>query len=115
MIHPPKVPFDEWNPGPGKHQVLYLDVGLSSRVELLQLHPVSPVVRLPDPVRFGSEFRRLLHYWNNPDIPERQFMVSALTLQLLADIVHAWASAGREPRPASAHAVRDRYMEVVRT
>jgi AraC-like DNA-binding protein len=114
MIHPPHINFNEYNPGKGIHQVLYLDLSLSSQIELLRLYPVFPVVRLKNNDHYSRLFERLRQYWTEPMIPERDFMISLLALQLVGEVVMSWAESGKEPRPSPLHSIRDRYMEVIR-
>jgi AraC-like DNA-binding protein len=98
MIHPPNIPFSEINPSKGSHQVIFLDATLSTNIDLLRKYPVSSVVSLKDPTAFTSGFTELLHYWNQTDIPERDFYLLTLTLRLISDIITSWIVAGREPR-----------------
>jgi AraC-like DNA-binding protein len=113
MVHPPGIPFDEMNLSQGTHQVLFLDATLTSNIDLLRKYPVSPVVSLKQPLLFSSNFNKLLHIWQNSELPEREYYIFTLTLQLIEGIITSWIANGRKARPKVISSSQERFLEVI--
>jgi len=114
MIHPPHLPFSERAGGPGTHLYFAFDLRVPPHLDLLRLHPVSPVVRLRSPAEYARTFGALRDVWLAPASPARDLHVFALAAELLAHVLHGWAAAGAPPRPAALLTPGDRFADVVR-
>ena len=113
MIHPPHLPFSERADRPGTHLYFVFDALFPSHLDLLRLHPVSPVVRLPSPSDYAATFGRLRDAWVLPASPARDLRAFALATDLLASILDGWQAAGCPPRPAALQTPEDRFADVV--
>ena len=113
MIHPPHLPFSERADGPGMHLYFVFDAHLPPALDLLRLHPVPPVVRLPSPADYTDTFGRLQAAWAAPASPARDLRAFALATDLLAAVLDGWQIAGRPPRPAALLTPADRFADVV--
>jgi AraC-like DNA-binding protein len=101
MIHPPQVPFCEYSSMAGTHQWLACNIQVWPQIDLLQRHPVAPVVTLRSPDEYSRIFRDLAAVRNDGAAPQRELLLLSLTLQLLSAIVQSWQENGATPRPAS--------------
>ena len=113
MVHPPHLPFSERADGPGTHLYFIFDALLPPHLDLLRLHPVSPVVRLPSPADYAETFGHLRNAWALPVTPARDLRAFALATELLASILDGWQAAGCPPRPAALQTPEDRFAAVV--
>jgi len=113
MIHPPHLPFSERANGPGTHLYFVFDTRVPPHLDLLRLHPVSPVVRVPSPADYAGTFDRLLDAWATPASPARDLRAFALAADLLAAVLDGWQAAGRPPRPAALQTPEDRFADIV--
>jgi AraC-like DNA-binding protein len=113
MIHPPHLLFSEQAEGPGTHLYFVFDARVPPHLDLLRLHPVSPVVRIPSPAGYADTFDRLLDAWSAPASPMRDLHAFALASDLLAAVLDGWQAAGRPPRPAAWQTPEDRFADVV--
>jgi len=113
MIHPPHLPFSERANGPGTHLYFVFDTRVPPHLDLLRLHPVSPVVRVPSPADYAGTFDRLLDAWAAPASPARDLRAFALAADLLAAVLDGWQAAGRPPRPAALQTPEDRFADIV--
>lgn len=113
MIHPPHLPFSERADGPGTHLYFVFDAHIPPHLDLLRLHPVSPVVRVPSPADYADTFGRLLGAWAAPASPARDLRAFALATDLLAAILDGWEAMGAPSRPAALQTPEDRFADVV--
>ncbi len=113
MIHPPHLSFSERADGAGTHLYFVFDAHVPPHLDLLRLHPVSAVVRIPSPDDYTDTFGRLLNTWAAPASPARDLHAYALTADLLAAVLDGWQAADRPPRPAALQTPEDRFADVV--
>lgn len=113
MVHPPHLPFSEASERPGTHEYLMLDLTQTPQVEMLRLHPVSLVVRLPNPETFSQVFARLSVCWQQPASPVRDLQTFALTLELVALVLEGWQRMGCPLRPPAAQTPPDRFAALI--
>ena len=113
MIHPPHLPFSERAAGPGTHLYVVFNARIPPHLDLLRLHPVAPVVRVPSPAGYAETFGRLLDVWAAPASPARDLRAFALATELLAAILDGWQAMGCPPRPTAWQAPEDRFADVV--
>ncbi len=113
MIHPPHIPFSEIAAGPGAHEYLMFDLSEPPGLDVLALHPVSLVIRLQDAEAFSQIFARLHESRRQPSGPDLDLRAFALTVELVGMVVRDWSRAGLPPRPPSARAAQDRFLDVI--
>ncbi len=118
MVHPPGIPFDEINPGPGLHLWLACEARIHDPhpENLLDRFPLSPVValrgnRLP---AYRDVFVRLeaIHRTGTASAVHRLHR-SALLTELLACLIAAWEECGAIPRPAGLASPVGRFAPVL--
>ncbi|SFI63309.1 Helix-turn-helix domain-containing protein [Paenibacillus sp. UNC496MF] len=113
MLHPPFLPFSETSEGPGRHEWLSVQIQTSYNLDLFQLYPVQPVVRLLDPEAFSAAFRSLLRTWRGEG-PFRDVALTADMLRLAALILESWDANGRQARSGAYTAKYDRFFPIIR-
>lgn len=113
MVHPPRLPFSERAAGPGLHLYIVFDARIPPHLDLLRLHAVSPIVRIPAPAEYAETFGRLRDAWAAPATPARDLRAFAQASELLASVLDGWQAMGRPPRPAALLAPEDRFADVV--
>ncbi|MBC7806715.1 MAG: helix-turn-helix domain-containing protein [Akkermansiaceae bacterium] len=118
MIHPPGIPFDETNPGPGLHLWFACEARIHDPhpENLLDRYPLSPVVRLSGDrlSAYRDAFARLesLHRIGVLSGTER-LRQSALLTELLASLIEAWEEAGAVSRPSGLATPVGRFAPVI--
>ena len=114
MVHPPHLPFSERAEGPGTHLYFVFDMQMPPPLDLLRLHPVSPVVRLSSPADYARTFNHLGRAWAAPPSAARELHVASLATGLLAQVLDGWVASGSPPRPAALLTPEDRFADTVR-
>ncbi len=110
MVHPPNLPFSEYAARPGQHQWLMVDLAFAPHLDFLRVHPVSPVVTLTDIDMYFQTFVRLEHIWHQSSSLTRDLRLTALTFELVCQIVEAWQQNGGVARPAVMQTAPDRFV-----
>ena len=113
MLHPPYAPFSEVASGPGTHLWMAFDLKVPPNIDLFQVHPVAPVVTIPDPLAYEEKFGSLHRVCSEAASPFRDARAFSLAIDLLNQILEAWRSAGSPKRPAEISGQRDRFFEIV--
>ncbi|RAP76047.1 helix-turn-helix domain-containing protein [Paenibacillus montanisoli] len=113
MLHPPFLPFSERADVPGVHEWLSVQIQTSYNVDLFQLYPVQPVVRLLDHEAFSQVFQSLLHTWRSQS-PFREMSLTADMLRLAAMLLESWDASGRVGRSEAYSAKYDRFFPIIR-
>lgn len=114
MIHPPNLPFTEIAVGPGVHLWMLIDVRVIPQLSFFQRFPVSRVITLLHADSYAAAFEVLLHLWNEPPSPLRDYKGISVAIQLLGDILESWMVSGSPSRPASKLSAEDRFLQVVK-
>lgn len=118
MIHPPDVPFDEINPGPGLHLWLACEARIHDPhlENLLDRYSLCPVVTLAGDrlSAYRESFARLesVHATKGGS-GVKHLRQSALIIELLANLVEAWESSGAVLRPAELATPVGRFAPVI--
>lgn len=94
MVHPPNVPFVETAAGPGTHQWMMFDAQNGYGFDLMSLQPLAYVVPLADSGKYSRLFRQLLQFWNEPNLPLRDFGCFHLANQLIFEVIQSWQASG---------------------
>jgi AraC-like DNA-binding protein len=113
MIHPPNIAFSEINPNPGIHQYLILEAKLSINIDLLNVFPVYPVIRLENPELFRTTMSELCEWFNQPPNEWRDFYVYSLTTSILMMLIKSWHAMGKPKRPDSLMVPQERLIQII--
>ncbi|RKP52982.1 AraC family transcriptional regulator [Cohnella endophytica] len=113
MLHPPNLPFTEHADGRGAHLWLQASILCSHHLDLLQLYRVSPVVAIPEPVKFEKVFFQLQSAWSNRKQSFRDLKLTSGMLQLTEQILAGWENAGSVERSEAYESEGNRYARLV--
>jgi AraC-like DNA-binding protein len=113
MVHPPGIEYSESGTQPGFHDWLVVEALVGSNVDLLRLHPVSPVVILHDEAAYSRIFEQLLAAWNRDDGAFRNLRCASLAAALLMHLLESWTLQGAAPRPGELSSPQDRFSSLV--
>lgn len=113
MVHPPGIEYSESGAKPGFHDWLVIEALSGPNVDLLRLHPVSPVVVLQNAEAYIRVFDQLLQAWNEDHSPFRGLRCTTLATTLLLHLIESWTVSGKTPRPERLFSPEDRFSGLV--
>jgi AraC-like DNA-binding protein len=113
MLHSPHLPFAETSDTSGTHLWMQITVLCSHQFDLFQLYRISPVVTVPDRVRYEAIFQRLYSDWENRALPFRDLKLTSSVLQLTEQLLAGWEHAGRPERPETYDGSGLRFVKLI--
>ncbi|WP_161411693.1 AraC family transcriptional regulator [Paenibacillus silvestris] len=113
MLHPPGLPFSEHADVGGVHLWMQVSILCSHQFDLLMLYRVSPVIAIPNPVRYEAVFAKLLADWGNRALSFRDLKITTSALQLTEMILSGWEKAGNPERSSAYNSSGDRFARLI--
>jgi AraC-like DNA-binding protein len=113
MLHPPDLPFGEFNDGGGVHLWMHARILCAHQLDLLQLARVAPVIAVGDPGRFEAGFYKLMSIWKSRETPLRKLKLFSAAMQLMEQVLSGWERAGFPERSPALDGQGDRFARLI--
>jgi AraC-like DNA-binding protein len=113
MLHPPHLPFSEHSEVKGIHLWMQVSILCLHQFDLFQLYRVSPVVSIPEPVKFEATFHKLLSIWDHKECTFRDLKLTYSMLQLTEQIMSGWEKVGSPERSEAYNSEGDRFANLI--
>jgi AraC-like DNA-binding protein len=113
IIHPPNIVFSEINPNLGIHQYLIFEAKLSINIDLLNLFPLYPVIRLENAELFRATMHELCKCFNQPQDEWRDFYVYSLTTSIFMMLIKSWHTMGKPKRPETLMVPQEKLIHII--